>query len=338
MAFWWDGSSISSSSPWWSSPSSRRSWRSHRRPRAPGRVRSAWRRFRCSPSAAAPALRPLVDRAAQEARAGFPSRGGGARAIRARAALARLLWDASGRRRVPPAAALDRALSDLPRGELAWMCELTPLGPIYLLPTKPFLRALERIIRAQGARRVLEVAAGDGHLGASLAAIAPDLEIVQTDSGAWVEPAARMTAKERRTLRHGPVAGLRLGPGVERVGAREAIARHRPDLVLASWLPPGPLLADLILAPVRHLLEIGAGSGITGDIGCWRFPHEFCEGPVEDRARCRLDERPATRTHTRVTLYLGAAHEQFVEERGYRRAWRSRHASLPPKTSSRSSR
>jgi hypothetical protein len=251
---------------------------------------------------------------ARAARAGFPARGGGARAIRARAALARVLWDASGGRRVPPAAALDRALSSLPRGELAWMCELTPLGPLYLFPTKPFLRALARTIRAQGARRVLEVAAGDGHLGAALAGIAPDLEIVRTDPGAWEKPSARMSVKERRALRRVPVAGLPPGPGVERLDASAAIARHRPDLVLASWLPPGPLLADLIRSPVRHVLEIGAGSGITGDISCWRFAHEFCEGKVADLARCRLDERPAQTTQTRVTLYLGALHEQFAEE------------------------
>jgi len=216
---------------------------------------------------------------------------------------------------VPAAAALDRALSDLPRGELAWMYELTPLGPLYLLPTKPFLRALAQTIRAQGAHRIVEVAAGDGHLGAALATVAPDLEIVRTDSGAWEEPLARMSAKDRRGLRRVPVAGLRPGPGVERLDAREAIDEHRPDLVLASWLPPGPLLADLIRSPVRHVLEIGAGSGITGDIACWRFAHEFCEGKVADLARCRLDERPAQTTHTRVTLYFGAGHERFAEER-----------------------
>ena len=275
---------------------------------------------------------------AREAHAGFPARGGGAGAIRARAALARLLWNVSGHRRIPPAAALDRALSRVPRGELGWMCEFTPLGPIYLLPTRPFLRALARVIRAQGARRVLEVAAGDGHLAAGLAAVAPDLEVVRTDSGAWAEPSARMSAKERRALRRVPVAGLAPGPGVERLDARSAIEKYRPALVLACWLPPGPLLADVIRSPVRHALEIGAGSGITGDISCWRFAHEFCEGPVEDLARCRLDERPADATHTRVTLYLGASHEQFAEERAYRSAWRSGHAARPAKTSRRSSR
>lgn len=194
------------------------------------------------------------------------------------------------------------------------MTEFTPLGPIYLLPTQPFLRALGRTIRACGATRVLEIAAGDGHLGACLARAAPDLEIAMSDSGAWEEPAARMSAKEKRDHRERAVAGLRVGPGVERRDARAAILRHRPDLVLACWLPPGPLLEEVIRAPVRHVLEIGAGSGVTGDIACWRFAHEFCEGPVADLARCRLDERPANRLHTRVTVYLGAGHELFAEE------------------------
>ena len=50
------------------------------------------------------------------------------------------------------------------------------------------------------------------------------------------------------------------------------------------------------------MLEIGAGSGITGDIHCWRYPHEFCED-LDALGRCRLDERPAEKLHTRVTLY-----------------------------------
>jgi hypothetical protein len=250
----------------------------------------------------------------REARAGFPSRSGGRRAVAARAALARLLWDSSGRRRLPSAPALDRALSALPRGELGWLCEFTPLGPLYLLPTRPFLRELLRIIRRCGARRVLEVAAGDGHLGRSLAALAPDLRVSLSDSGGWEKPSARMSAKEKRALRGVPVSGLHLAPDVERLDARDAISRRQPDLVLASWIPPGPLLADLIRSRVRYVLEIGAGSGITGDIGCWRFAHEFCEGRIEELARCRLDERPQRALHTRVTLYFGAAHERFAEE------------------------
>jgi len=67
-------------------------------------------------------------------------------------------------------------------------------------------------------------------------------------------------------------------------GARRGAARRArgdrplpPDLVLACWVPPGPLLGRILRAPVREVLEIGAGSGITGDISCWRYEHEFCE-------------------------------------------------------------
>jgi len=243
-----------------------------------------------------------TDELARQAHRGFPERGGGARRIAACAAVARLLWDERGVRRVPPAATLDRALSALPRGELEWICEFNPLGPLYFLPTPPFLRALARRIRSRGARRVLDVAAGDGHLAAALSAHAPDLRIVASDSGKWERPRARMNPRERRELRGTPVAGIRLGPGVVRLDARAAIDRFRPDLVLACWVPPGPLLGRILRAPVREVLEIGAGSGITGDISCWRYEHEFCED-LEALGRCRLDERPSRKLHTRVTLY-----------------------------------
>jgi len=77
----------------------------------------------------------------------------------------------------------------------------------------------------------------------------------------------------------------------------------------------------LIRADVKHVLEIGAGSGVTGDVLCWRFAHQFCEGPLEGRARCRLDERPARALHTRVTHYFGRAHPEFFEERLGRDHW-----------------
>ncbi len=235
--------------------------------------------------------------------------------VAARAALAKLLWNAAGERRVAPAAALDRALSALPPGELAWLCELSALGPLYLFPTAPFLRALAARIRGCGAKRVVEVAAGDGFLSSSLARAAPDLQIIATDSGAWEQPAARMSAAERRALSKMDVAGLALGDGVRRLEARAAIAKLKPDLVLACWLPPGPALARVIRSPVRYVLELGAGSGITGDARCWRFEHEFCDGPLETAARCRLDERPREELHSTVTLYFGAAHEEFAERR-----------------------
>lgn len=216
-------------------------------------------------------------------------------------AMRRLLWTASGDRRVPAQQAFDRAAQALRPGELEDLCEFNPWGPIYLLPTRPFLRALARRIRGTGTRRILEVAAGDGHLTRALAAAAPDLRIAASDSGAWERPQARMSTAEKRRLRGRAVAGITLGPGVERLGAEEAIARHRPHLVLVSWPPPGPLLGRLIRA-APLVLEIGAGSGVTGDIRCWRYPHEFCE-ELDALGRCRLDERPARMLHTRATLY-----------------------------------
>ena len=218
-----------------------------------------------------------------------------------REAVTRLLWNARGDRRLPTAPAFDGAVSKLRRGELERICEFNPFGPIYLIPTRPFLRALARRIRETGARFVLEVAAGDGHLSRALARAAPDLGITATDSGKWERAQARMSAQERRALRHTAVAGLRPGEGVLRLGAVEAIRKLEPDLVLASWIPPGPLLGQILRAAPR-VLEIGAGSGITGDIRCWRYPHDFCD-ELDALARCRLDERPGRQLHTRVTLY-----------------------------------
>jgi hypothetical protein len=230
--------------------------------------------------------------------AGLPRRGG---QVAARAAMARLLWSSRGGRRVPAAAAFDRAAARLPRGELAWLCEFNPIGPIYSIPTSPFLIGLARQIRECGARKVLEVAAGDGHLSRGLQKAAPDLWITATDSGAWETAAARMSAREKRELRGTEVAGLPPGAGVLRLEAVRAIRELRPQVVLCSWLPPGPLLAKVIRA-APQVLEIGAGSGITGDIRAWRYEHEFCEG-LEALGRCRLDDRPREELHTRVTLY-----------------------------------
>lgn len=212
-----------------------------------------------------------------------------------------LLWDERGQRRVPSPAAFDRAVSRLRRGELEKLCELHASGPIYFIPTQPFLRALARLLRKLGVRRVLEVAAGDGHLSRSLAKADPGLRIVATDSGAWERPRARMSAADRRRMRGVEVPGLPPGEGVLRLPAEDAIRRFRPDLVLTSWLPPGPLLVRVVREAPR-VLEIGAGSGITGDIRAWKHPHEFLE-ELEPLGRCRLDERPGQKLHTRVTLY-----------------------------------
>jgi predicted nicotinamide N-methyase len=251
---------------------------------------------------------------ATEARLGFPARAGGARIVRARAELARVLWTATGERRLAGNAELDRALAALPEQELAWLFEFSPLGPLYFLPTRSFVTALARTLQKLGARRVLEVAAGDGLLAKSLARAAPGLEVIATDSGAWQAARARMTAKERREHARSHVPGLALGADVLKLDAHAAVQKFAPDVVLAAWLPPGQLLDALITSRVRHVLEIGAGSGVTASAYSWRFAHEFLEGALERHARCRLDMRPQRATHSRITLYYGRLHDDHFED------------------------
>ena len=40
----------------------------------------------------------------------------------------------------------------------------------------------------------------------------------------------------------------------------------------------------------------------------WRHAQDFVDGPLEDLAWCRLDERSDEPRHTRITLYPGARH------------------------------
>jgi hypothetical protein len=252
---------------------------------------------------------------AEEAHAGWPRHGGTRRSIRARAVLARQLWARNGERRLPSLRALDAAISALHRGDLEWVCEFNPLSPLYLLPTSRWIRALVDELRRLGALRVLEVGAGDGFLTQSLRKAAPEIEFFASDSGAWEDPAARMSADEKKALRNTTVAGVRLGQHVLRMEARAAIRRFKPDLVLVSWPPPGPMLDSLIRAKVQYVLDVGAAGGVTASAWSWRYAHEFCDGPLEVLGRCRLDERPARSLSTRVTLYFGAAHPDHACER-----------------------
>jgi hypothetical protein len=279
-------------------------------------------------------VNPLPGRRAlaREARLGFPNLRPARRPlVAARAALARLLWRADGHRLAPSNRALDRALHALPVGELEWFFELNPLGPLYFLPTREWVRAFVKQLDALGVTRVLEVAAGDGFLSHSLRIAAPHLEFIATDSGAWERPEARMNAAERKRFAKTEVPGLALGEGVLRREARRAIRTFAPDLVLAAWLPPGPLLDSLIRAQVRYVVDVGAAGGVTSSAWSWRFAHDFLDGPLETLARCRLDARPARELHSRLTLYFGAAHEEHAVERVREGDWLWQYRPAPRK-------
>lgn len=244
--------------------------------------------------------------------AGLPAHGGTPNDIDARAGLARVLWNARGERLLPTLVELDRAINAMRPGELEWLCEFNPVGPVYLLPNVQWLDALVDELKRLEVKRVVEVGAGDGFLARCLADAAPQLDIIATDSHAWASPEARMTQEERRT--HKDVAGITMGDDVLPMEATTAIEELKPDLALASWLPPGPLLDEIIRSDVKWVLDVGAAGGVTTSAWSWRFDHDQLQGPLEDLGRCRLDERPPNDLQTRVTLYRGAAHPDHYEE------------------------
>jgi hypothetical protein len=232
-----------------------------------------------------------------------------ARRAAARGALVKALWDAHGVRRLPSNAQLRRAIDGCDRGDVWWVCEMNPTAPIYLLPTREWIRALAKYIEGLGVRSVLEVAAGDGFLSRCLAAQAPKLKVIATDDGSWEKAKARMSARERRAYAHLDVPGLVLGSNVKRLSAQRAVQRYRPDLVLISWAPPGTLVQRVIRGPCKYVLDFGTeGNECGGGPPLWRLAQELVEGPLEKLAWCRLDERSTEPKHTRVTLYHGARH------------------------------
>jgi hypothetical protein len=229
--------------------------------------------------------------------------------------LERLLFAPAGRRKLPGQRALDRVLARLSAEELFWFCETRAAGPIYVLPTLELVRGLAGMIRelTRPGSTVLEVAAGDGFLTQSLKRLEPSLRWQACDSGAWLNPHARMSPGERRE-QLGNIRGLQLGPEVQRAEAVAAIRAFRPAVVIASWLPPGKLFERILRAPCRFVIEIGAGGGVTGqgEWG-WRFAHDFAPASVEKLARSRLDAGGDRRTQ--ITIYRGRLHPEFREER-----------------------
>jgi hypothetical protein len=226
---------------------------------------------------------------------------------RRRAALARVLWDEHGVRRLPRERDLVAAMTACARPDVWWVCEASSAGPVYLLPTREWMRALARLIDELGARTILEVAAGDGMLTHWLSQLRPKLRFIATDSGAWKSARGRMTDRDRREYRGVHFAGVQAAAHVQRMAAVTAVKKFRPDLTIVSWAPPGTLVDRVILASSRPVLDISVDGDVCGNgMRTWRFEKEFLEGPIEARALCRLDERPTQARATRVTLYEGA--------------------------------
>jgi hypothetical protein len=230
---------------------------------------------------------------------------------RAREALARAIWDDEGNRRIVPERVLVEAIEACEPRDVWWVCESSSAGPVYFLPTREWLRAFSKLIDELGAKTIVEVAAGDGFLSAAAARARPDVRFIATDSGAWRNPARRMSNADRREFAGIDFAGIRSGANVVRMAATTAVKRFRPDLVVVAWAPPGTLVDRVIRAPSRFVLDISVDGDVCGNgMRTWRFEKEFLSGPIEDRALCRLDTRPSIERKTRVTLYYGARHPQ----------------------------
>lgn len=126
-------------------------------------------------------------------------------------------------------------------GWLVW-CEREG---VYQVPVLEWLDTLAEVARSLGAVRPLEVGAGDGATGRALRA--RGLPLILSD------PA---------------------GTGaVQRMDARDALVRHRPDLVFSCWLPFDSGVDAIILADpgVRwYLAVVQAGPGFAGSEALWR--------------------------------------------------------------------
>lgn len=180
-----------------------------------------------------------------------------------RQALAEVLWDSDGARRLPTERALVGAIAACHPRDVWWVCEASSAGPVYLLPTREWLRVLVRTLEGWGVRSVLEIGAGDGFLSACLARARPDWRVRATDDGSWSTVAGRM--EPGSPYRHLPLSGIRRTPAVERLSATRAVERYRPDLVLVSWPPPGRMVERAIRGPARLVLELGVDGDVCGD-------------------------------------------------------------------------
>lgn len=233
----------------------------------------------------------------------------------AREALAHTLWSPNGSRRLPSEAELSKALDACDARDVWWVCEMASPGPVYLLPTREWVSSLRALLRSLSATRVLEVAAGDGFLSRCVRAGRPRYEVIASDDGSWAKPARRMSATDREEFRGVDVPGLHPGREVAVMPAKRAVETYKPDVVLVSWAPPGPLVEQMIRAKVRHVVEVGVDGDVCGDPArTWKYNKELLDGPIESRAFCRLDGRGAANRRTRVTTYYGRAHDDYFCE------------------------
>ena len=116
---------------------------------------------------------------------------------------------------------------------------------IFCFYTRELIAALAQRIAG---RRTLEIAAGDGTLTRFLAAAGVDVRA--TDDHSWSH-------------------AVTFPPEVERLDAAQALARHRPQVVLCSWPPPGNRFEAAVFTTPGVELYVVIGSAHRFASGNW---------------------------------------------------------------------
>ena len=78
----------------------------------------------------------------------------------AREALAKVLWGPRGARRLPAERELVRAMTACDPRDVWWVCEMSSAGPVYLLPTREWVRELAKYLRTLGAELGVKASGG----------------------------------------------------------------------------------------------------------------------------------------------------------------------------------
>jgi hypothetical protein len=146
-----------------------------------------------------------------------------------------------GLRRVPSRGEVEDFVQD---GGVFSEVTLAERKQLYFLPTEEFLRALIRLCRHLGVRRVLEVGAGEGFMAGALAE--RGLPVIATD------------------LEATPCAPY--GVTVHRASHLEAVAAWQPELAFWCWPPLGSRAPqELFQAPgLKYYLDVGDGGCAAG--------------------------------------------------------------------------
>jgi hypothetical protein len=155
---------------------------------------------------------------------------------------------------------------------------------IYQFYSIEFIDHIAKTINQLGARRIIEIGAGDGFLSYFLKR--SGIDILPTDD--YSRPCTNRLES------------------VERLGHKDSLKKYDPDLVVINWEElDGTHSLDVLKYPsVEHLLWIGEDEyGCTGSRDLWQFDFEDTKNPycISRTDECLFGDR--VNKHTRVIIF-----------------------------------